>query len=191
MSNFSILVIGDNSSERMAQWQEFEYTGNENPYVQDINITEEALAFADNHKSHFEPLVEFIARMYNYPIVPANVNPADCEKAKYGYVRLNENNELDCVIRRTNPNAKFDFFGCNDKWRGFFKMKNGGHANSVIRGEAVISTKHLSSCVSAYIDDSGYVEQFNMPEKEWHQVISSLVKGLGKDARLTVFGCHK
>jgi hypothetical protein len=43
MSHFTVLVIGDNPEEQLAAFHEFECTGEDNEYVQDIDITEKAL----------------------------------------------------------------------------------------------------------------------------------------------------
>ena len=42
MSHFTVMVIGDNVDEQMAPYHEFECTGDDNEYVQDIDRTEEA-----------------------------------------------------------------------------------------------------------------------------------------------------
>jgi hypothetical protein len=44
MSHFTVLVIGDNVDEQMAPYHEFECTGEDNQYVQDIDITKDARA---------------------------------------------------------------------------------------------------------------------------------------------------
>ena len=47
----------------------------------------------------------------------------DYEEHKYGYILLDENNEVKKVIRRTNPNAKWDWYRMGGRWNGFFKLK--------------------------------------------------------------------
>ena len=42
MSHFTVLVIGDKVEEQLAPYHEFECTGYNDEYVQDIDITEEA-----------------------------------------------------------------------------------------------------------------------------------------------------
>lgn len=191
MANFAILVIGDNSPERLEQWKEFEVDGVETPYVQNVDITKEAVDFATVNKDEFEPLVEYIARAYNYPIIPAHLNPLDCSKAKYGYVQVSENSQSFTVIRRTNPNAEFDYCGHQRGWRDFFKLKNGTHANSVTKNEANIPAKRVAEYVSAYIDDSGWISQGDISETDWYKKIKQLISNLDKNTKLTVFECHK
>lgn len=191
MANFAILVIGDNSSERLEQWKEFEVDGVENKYIQDIDITQEAIAYASESKDEFEPLAEYIARSYGYPILPSHLIPADCPQAKWGYVRLDKFNQLLCVVRRTNPNAKFDWCGHHRGWRDFFKLKNGGYANSVTKNEAKISVKQVAGYVSAFVSDSGWTSQGDMPEKDWRNLLSNVISGLDKETKITVFECHK
>jgi len=44
MSHFAVLVVGGNVEEQLAPYHEFECTGDDNCYVQDVDQTEEALA---------------------------------------------------------------------------------------------------------------------------------------------------
>lgn len=43
MSHFSVLVIGDNVEDQLAPYHEFECTGEDNEYVQNVNITDEVI----------------------------------------------------------------------------------------------------------------------------------------------------
>lgn len=49
--------------------------------------------------------------------------------AKYGYSRVNEHGGLVESIRRTNPNAEWDWYQIGGRWSGFLKLKEGveGH----------------------------------------------------------------
>ena len=51
MSHFSVLVIGPNVEEQLAPYHEFECTGNDDQYVQEIDETEEARKEFDSHKT--------------------------------------------------------------------------------------------------------------------------------------------
>lgn len=44
MSHFSVLVVGDNVEVQLAPYHEFECTGRDDQYVQEIDETEEARA---------------------------------------------------------------------------------------------------------------------------------------------------
>jgi hypothetical protein len=49
MSHFAVLVIGPNVEAQLAPYHEFECTGNDDQYVQDVDETEEARATFDKH----------------------------------------------------------------------------------------------------------------------------------------------
>jgi hypothetical protein len=44
MSHFSVLVIGENPERQLAPYHEFECTGTNDQYVEDVNITAEVKA---------------------------------------------------------------------------------------------------------------------------------------------------
>lgn len=48
MSHFSVLVLGDNIEEQLAPYHEFECTGYDDSYVQDLDITEQTKAEFNN-----------------------------------------------------------------------------------------------------------------------------------------------
>ena len=44
---------------------------------------------------------------------------------KFGHVRLDKDGNVAKVIRRTNPNSKWDWYEVGGRWAGFFKLKEG------------------------------------------------------------------
>lgn len=51
MSHFAVLVIGPNVEEQLAPYHEFECTGNDDQYVQEVDNTEEARKTWEDHKT--------------------------------------------------------------------------------------------------------------------------------------------
>lgn len=59
MSHFSVLVIGENVTEQLQPYHEFECTGTDDKYVQDVDVTEEArAAFAKCTRSMLRKLAD-------------------------------------------------------------------------------------------------------------------------------------
>lgn len=70
-------------------------------------------------------LVEFVADYYGKKVVPFGQQPdlssgSDEGGHKYGYVLVDENGELTKVVRRTNPNAKWDWWVVGGRYAGKF-----------------------------------------------------------------------
>lgn len=205
MSHFAVLVIGDNPNEQLAPYHEFECTGKNDQYVQDIDVTEEyrndydkhterrfvspsgesfsayedqfyreftdeelealkaenggkmplgngefrgqhyTLSSWDDNKGYrpkfhflpegftdvrinnneFESFQEFIEGWGGYKVVPFGLEPDIEEEHKFGYVLVDENGNVTKVVKRTNPNAKWDWYCTGGRWTGFFKLKEG------------------------------------------------------------------
>lgn len=182
MSHFSVLVIGDNPEEKLAPFHEFESTGRDDKYVQDIDITEEALKeynsrtvtmvevpdvglVKDTDDMFFrEPTPEesndmigstgirngkyykakdwedgkgYRPKVHEIPegstLVEVPENQAFPEfveyyygytlgKSMYGYVEQLPDGSYR-VIKRTNPNAKWDWYCLGGRWSNMLRMK--------------------------------------------------------------------
>lgn len=146
MSHFTVLVVGENAEEQLQPFHEFECTGTDDRYVQDVDVTDEARAVFE--KRTYSPVwltkdslhdffdekevvvpareamsfAEFVEGEYG---VSATYAPDTAGKHKYGYALLDTNGEVTKVIDRTNPNAKWDWYTLGGRWTGFFKMKRG------------------------------------------------------------------
>lgn len=227
MSHFTVLVIGDNVDEQLAPYHEFECTGEDDQYVQDIDETEEKRAEylgatetmlksptgelesrwdekgAAKPKFYREPTPEetqsagllgsgfsnglsfssqdwgdgrgyrpmvyalpegwveievktseiktFAKWLSGYDDEKDNVafgeTPDLSGPHKYGYTLLDENGDVLKVIRRTNPNAHWDWYQVGGRWNGFFKLKQERAALAMVGsraelGEASLLTKY-------------------------------------------------
>lgn len=127
MSHFTVLVIGENPEDQLAPFHEFECTGIDDQYVQDIDRTAEARKEYDDSKKYEdankeESFLEFVKDYYGWE---PTMNPGISEKHKYGYVLVDEKGNVIKCIDRTNPNKQWDWFVLGGRWTGFFKLKEG------------------------------------------------------------------
>lgn len=60
---------------------------------------------------------------YKITAVPAGETPDLTETHKYGYCLLDEGGNVVRVVRRTNPNRKWDWYQLGGRWTGFFRLK--------------------------------------------------------------------
>jgi hypothetical protein len=198
MSHFTVLVIGQNAEKQLAPFHEFECTGRDDEFIQDIDETEETReAYQDGTSSRYkdsdgklhnpyedkfyrDPTPEEVANAgplglagigfgngisyfskdwgdgkgYRAKVrfVPEGMVEVDIPykelmtfteyvlkyeekkplkpgqkktgKHKYGYAELNEQGEVVKVIKRTNPNSKWDWYALGGRWNGFLKLKS-------------------------------------------------------------------
>lgn len=209
MSHFTVLVIGQDPEKQLQPFHEFECTGTDDKYVQDLDETEETRADFDKStdkmikvpagvivpedtpdlmthpvhgtlvsryakcfqvpnpeynpdaspfdrkpetifqlpegyeeievpKSEVESFADYLSGWYGREVVPFGEQPDLEGKHKYGYALLNEAGEVEKVIRRTNPNKKWDWHVLGGRWTGFFKMKP---RTSAVRGRPGLMTE--------------------------------------------------
>jgi hypothetical protein len=124
MSHFTVLVVGENYEQQLAPYHEFECTGEDDRYVQDIDVTADTLADYEKH-GESKPIAQFIEDWSGHKPVLEGTAPDLAGEHKYGYVVVNADGGLVKDIDRTNPNRKWDWYSVGGRWHGFFKMKNG------------------------------------------------------------------
>ena len=202
MSHFAVAVFSEDGGktveELLAPYHEFECTGDDNEFVQDIDITEEALneyknytvtryvnldgvfidPYADEFyreftaeeqqeihptgsgcghgiswrskdwgdgkgyraKVHYLPdgyketelpatqvmsFSEFIEYYYGTPIASVSDELDLTEVHKYGYALIDREGNAVKLIKRTNPNKKWDYWRVGGRYRGLVKAESG------------------------------------------------------------------
>jgi len=137
MSHFSVLVIGPDVDGQLARFHEFECTGTDNQYVQDIDQTQEVLAAYEDHKHDpdYPTLADFVEHYYGIETVAHGAQPDTAGTHKFGYALLDEQGAITTVVKRTNPDKKWDWYVIGGRWDGYFTLKNGRSANQARKGD--------------------------------------------------------
>lgn len=137
MSHFTVLVIGNDYEAQLAPFHQFECTGINDEYVQDIDITDDARAgFARSGDK--ESFAEYVAGYYGTKLVPFGELP-DTEGAHmYGYALADADGEVTKVVDRTNPNRRWDWYQLGGRWSGFFRLKPG--AEGIVGAHGVMGS---------------------------------------------------
>lgn len=118
MSHFSVLVIGENIEEQLGPYHEFECTGYNDQYVQEVDVTEEC----KEKGLDWHGLERKIVKRQE----DVDIN----DKHKYGYAIVDENTgEILKAVNRTNPNSKWDWYVVGGRWKDFLRLKNGRMAD--------------------------------------------------------------
>jgi len=66
---------------------------------------------------------EFVDDYYGRKPVEFGDKPDFAEDHKYGYALLDKKGAVTKIVRRTNPNAKWDWYVLGGRWRGFFRLR--------------------------------------------------------------------
>ena len=127
MSHFSVLVIGDDVEAILQPYHEFECTGINDQYVQDVDVTEECKEEGfDYHDYHcFQDLV--VSSEDEVEKV------GDDAPHMYGYVVVKDG-ELIKAVKRTNPNLKWDSWCIGGRYQGRLTNKAGEQVNQTTIG---------------------------------------------------------
>lgn len=131
MSHFTVMVVTDTGtqdevSRMLDPYHEFECTGRDDEYVQDVDITEDVKKeFAEEgHRYPNADIIEFYEEWYGCGVVPEGETPFEEDgsikkKCKFGYYHDGK------FIDRTNPNRKWDWWAVGGRWMGMLRDKNG------------------------------------------------------------------
>lgn len=124
MSHFAVLVIGDNVEQQLAPYHEFECTGTNDQYVQDVDVTEE-IAHGIAEGESLEEALDYYGLSDKIVASEAEVQKVgdDCPH-KYGYAIVRDG-QLIKAVNRTNPHRQWDWYQVGGRWSGFLKLKHG------------------------------------------------------------------
>lgn len=114
MSHFTVLVVGDDIEKQLQPFHEFECTGTNDQFVLDVDVTAECRNEGLDYYGLEDKTVTD----------EAAVDRANAHK--YGFAVVNAAGDLVKVVRRTNPNKKWDWWQLGGRWSGFLKLKAEG-----------------------------------------------------------------
>lgn len=137
MSHFCVLVSGD-YEHNLAPFHEFECTGEVDEFVVDVDITEDARSTYEgrDEEDRGGSFIEFVQGWYgSKPVVKPNETIDREDAHKWGFILVDENGEVEKVVDRTNPNAKWDGYVVGGRWRGSLLLKDGGRGDSALKSE--------------------------------------------------------
>ena len=130
MSHFTVMVIGPDIEKALQPFHEFECTGTDDEFVQNINITERARNDF-NECERKESFAEYVSDWHGVKALAEDAEPDLADVHKYGWVRVNAAGEVLEVIDRTNPNKKWDWWQVGGRWSGLLKLKQGAELRGI------------------------------------------------------------
>lgn len=176
MSHFSVLVIGENPEEQLAPFHEFECTGNNNQYVQDVDITQEILDRMKDDKEELEEALDYYGLAERQVESQEEVD-TDGEH-KYGYALVLEG-ILVKAVNRTNQSAKWDWYQVGGRWTGFYKMKKG--VEGLIGRPGLMTPApeegYADQCMVGDVDFAGMRDEAGDKARKLYQAVASVFGG--------------
>lgn len=168
MSHFNVLVIGPKSEKELEvalkPFHEFECTGFNDQYVQDIDRTDEARAEYDALRAEqetdgkTESFAQFVTNDFGWSVVPYGTEPDKEGEHKYGYILCDASGDVVKCVDRTNPNKQWDWYQVGGRWSGMLVPKYPG---LTVIGEADQKT---GACNSLHVKD---LDMKSMKDRKW------------------------
>lgn len=140
MSHFAIIVIGNDVENQLAPYHEFECTGINDKYVQDVDVTDKCREYGLDYYGLDDKTV---------------TSEAEIDKAgehEFGYAIVDAEGNLIKAVIRTNPNKKWDWWVVGGRWSNFLKLKSGGYADEAKKGEIDFDGMRNDACDRAAAD---------------------------------------
>ncbi len=123
MSHFTVLVIGEDVEGQLQPYHEFECTGTNDEFVQDIDITEE---INKRITEKGETLNDALGYHGLEDRIVRNESEIDRDgRHKFGFAVISQKSTLIRAVDRTNKNAKWDWWSIGGRWTGYFRLKYG------------------------------------------------------------------
>lgn len=138
MSHNSVLVIGNDVKKQLLPYHRFEVTHYNNKYVKEFSILEKEKESyrsylserkTDKKKGRAKSFLSYVGEsVYGSAIVRSEetcrIDRKD-KKYEFGWIIVDENENVVDIVRRTNPNGKWDWYEVGGWWDGFFLLKPG------------------------------------------------------------------
>jgi len=156
--------------------------------------------------SELETFAEFVEGWGGQKVVPFGEMPDTDETHKYGYVLVDENGDVTKVVKRTNPNSKWDWYKIGGRWNGFYKLKDGrigkvgkpgvmteapkeGYVDQVYKGDVdFASMRKEAEEKAAELYDKVMVIIGHLPVNEtWDSVRDRMFDTEGRDAAIAFY----
>ncbi len=99
------------------------------------------------------------------------------KKHKYGYTLLDKAGEVVKVVKRTNPNSKWDWYSIGGRWTGYFELKP-GRSGTVGRPGVfgdLAEAGHVDQAHKGDINFAGMIGKHTVEQltkyQEFHQIL--------------------
>lgn len=181
MSHFTVLVVTperpdldlESLGAALQPFHEFECTGENDQYVQDIDITEEVQKRMDDEKATLDDALSYHG--LEDRIIEDEAQADRNDTHKYGFAVVKDG-KLVKAINRTNPNKKWDWWQIGGRWCGRIRLKDGAKENGITGNKSLLDPEPypVNRCDSARKGDIDFdtirAEAEKEASAEWKKV---------------------
>lgn len=205
MSHFTVLVVTESEPSQddlaavLQPFHEFECTGIDDEFVQSVSVTDEEMGGWQRHKDAYPEAEKYIADFCGYSLLRGDSDPDLGGDHKYGFARV-AGGVVTEVVRRTNPNNKWDWWVVGGRWSGLLPTHTGGGTNSAQVADIDLDALKGKRTFAVLSSDGKWHERGRMgwwavvhdeqPEGEWNDWYDRMLDRLPETAWLTVVDCH-
>lgn len=182
MSHFVVWVFGEDPDNQLAPFHEFECTGVDDEFVVDVDVTsqylkewEEANSGSQDQDSHGHlRLVGPETKSFQEFLEDENIS----QGGKYTRYVISPEGEIK-VIRRTNPNAKWDWYTVGGRWDRSLQLRGGKKVNQATLAELDLESILAQRALEAGSEWDRWHEvlQTHPVPKQWNDFISAVNRG--------------
>lgn len=123
---------------------------------------------------------EFVKDEEGYPVLKVGEEPDLDGEHKWGWIQIDEDDKVVSVIRRTNPNSKWDWWVEGGRWSGRLLLKNGSRADSALAQDIDFDTMAVRATEKATEEFDQYCEKYLKFEEgfvQWAKVRDEMFPG--------------
>lgn len=126
--HWSMLVKAKDLKElkkKMAAFEIFGANGTESKYVKETDETDYLRQEYLKDREHEKSFKEYVECYHDYNVfdVSTNMSEVDVEDKKWGYMLVDDNDEVIKVISRDNPNGHYDYYSVKLPFIGYYQKE--------------------------------------------------------------------
>lgn len=178
MSHFTCMVYGDDVTQQLAPFHEFETTGRDDEWVVEVDVTEEK----KKEWQEYHPEQSFLVYLQDcgtWFVDQGFSRDTDDEhvlkNTKWRYA-VQEDGQIVKVVKRTNPNAKWDWWVPGGRWKDKLILKDGSRGHSEIKSKIewkAMEEEHLERELGIYDRVHRALADTGWPEP-WEEAVERL-----------------
>lgn len=199
MSHFSVLVIGDHIEQQLQPYHEFECTGTNDQYVQDVDVTEELRErMTGDEPETLEAALDWHGLADKMVSDESEVDREDDHKFGFAVVK---DGQLIKAVNRTNPNKHWDWWVVGGRQGGFLKLKQGAEGYLCKRFGQIFDAEYRTvpsdngradQCLKGAADFDGMRDEAAQEAGErWDKAHAALTKAGASTVWRTWEQCHE
>lgn len=145
MTHFSVMVVTDNKATKeleqaLEPYHQFECTGYVDQYVQSVDVTQECREDYRRYREKDSSFLEYVEADLELPKISPRETPNLEGEHKWGWIEVDENEKILRVIRRTNPNEKWDWWRIGGRFSDRLLTYQGQRCNSARKKDVDFAT---------------------------------------------------